>query len=544
MSRTAHMLLALAVYAACGWLIMLHGASLTQALSGIGSDPYDSTWFLAWWPYALTHHLDPFFTRLIWYPYGVSTLWVTAVPLLSLVTWPITALAGPVLSYNLLIISAPVFGAFCGFLLCRHYTRDFAACLAGGFIFGFSAYETAQSLGALNLSIIAFIPLLLLLVQKRLDNEISRPALVAGAALLLLTQFLVCIEIFAMIFVFGGISWALAMLYLEAQRGVLRRLFFDALWTAPFVALPCAPLLLSMARHAALIAHPYGWAYVFTVDLCALIIPSPHNLFGAPFASLSRHFVFVPQEAGGYLGLPLIVLLLWFIRNEGKTPRGRYLAACLLACLILSFGPLLMVDGQFTRLVLPWAGLMRLPLLGAALPGRFALFTSLACGLIVALFMAHPQGRRWRMLLGVLACLALWPKPHPFAPVPVSAFFAQGRVQAVLGPNPRLLILPFSRHGASSFWQQENGFGFTEVGGYLGYPPAPAQSYKAVMELFSGKFGPGFAGDLAAYAQAAGVQYVVAGPGTGADVLGRMATLHWPVRQLDDVRIFTVPVAR
>lgn len=524
-------------------LVMVHGASLTREISGTGSDPFDSVWFLSWWPYALTHHLDPFFTRLIWYPTGVSLLWVTSVPLLALLSWPITASFGPVLSYNLLIVTAPPLAAWCAYFLCRHVTRDFYAALIGGFLFGFSSYETAQSIGALNLSIICCVPLLLLVVLKRLDGELSRPRAVALASVLLLAQFLIAIEIFASIFVFGGIAWALALLYLQERRPALRRLFVDGLWAAPFVALPLAPLLVSMARHQALISHPAAWPYVFTVDPFSLFIPSSLNSLGVFFAGLAKHFASVPQEQDGYLGVPLILLLVVYAWSEGRQPRGRFLVACLLACLVLSFGPQLWVDGHFTPLVLPWALFMRLPLLGAALTGRFALFTALAAAVIAAIWLARPMRRGWHFALALLACAALLPTPHPWRPVPYARFFAPGRVQAVLGANPRLILLPFSRHGPSSLWQVQNAFGFTEVGGYLGFPPAPAQSMKAVMELFAGQYDSSFATDFALYARQAGAQFIVAGPGTDAALLARLAALGWPTRQVDDVTILTVPAA-
>lgn len=537
---------ALVLYAVIAALVMVHGASLTHQLSGTGSDPYDSAWFLAWWPYALTHHLDPFFTRLIWYPSGVSLLWVTAVPLLSLLGWPITAVWGPVVTYNLLIITSPVFCAWSAYFLCRHVTRNygtgnFAAALIGGFIFGFSTYETSQSIGALNLTIVLLVPLLLLVVLKRLDDELSRPQAVALAAVLLLAQFLICIEIFAMIFVFGGIAWALALLHLPARRPVLWRLAIDGLYTSPFVALPLAPLLVAMARHYTLINHPAAWPYVFTADLFSLFIPSSLNIFGTLFAGISKYFIDVPQEQDAYLGLPLILLLVLFAHAEGRQPRGRFLITSLLVCIVFSFGPRLWVDGHFTVLVLPWALLMHLPLLGAALTGRFALFTALAAAIIASFWLARPARRGWHFALALCACIALLPKPHPWRSAAYSSFFAPGRVQAVLGSNPRLIVLPYSRHGATSLWQVQDQFGFTMVGGYLGFPPAPAQSYKAVMELFTGQYDPGFGADFTLYAQQAGAQYVVAGPGTDANLLGRVAALGWPARQVDDVTIFIVP---
>ena len=530
------------LYALAAALVMWHGAALTHQLSGTGSDPYDSPWFLAWWPYALTHHIDPLFTRLIWYPTGVSLLWVTSVPLLALLGWPVTAVFGPVLTYNLLIITAPVCSAWAAYFVCRHLARDFAAALIGGFLFGFSTYETSQSIGALNLTVIFCVPLLLLVVLKRLDGALSRRAAVALAALLLLAQFLICIEIFAMIFVFGGIAWALALAYLPARRPALRRLFTDALITAPFVVLPLVPLLIAMARHYALINHPAAWPDIFVADLTSIFIPSPLNLFGRPFAGLSGGIAGDTQENCGYLGLPLLAIIFMFARSRGNALRGRYGILLFLVFLVSSFGPFLWVAGHFTGIALPWLAFVHLPLLGSALPGRFTLFTALVAAIIAALWLAEPGRRAARLALGVVACIFLLPQPHPWRAVPETVFFAPGRVQQVLGPDPRLLILPFAINGPSSFWQMQNDFGFTQVGGYLGFPPKPAQAYKAVIELFGDKMGKHLKpADFAAYAQGAGAQYVVAGPGADPAELGVIAKLGWPVRKTDDVTIFTVP---
>jgi hypothetical protein len=536
---TLQSLVALVLYGLIAAIFMWHGASLTHQLSGTGSDPFDSTWFLSWWPYALTHHLNPFYTRLIWYPSGVSLLWVTSVPLLSLLGWPITAVFGPVVTYNLLIVTAPVFSAWAAYFLCRHLARDFYATLIGGFIFGFSTYETSQSFGALNLTIVFLVPLLLLVVLKRLEGALSRPTAVALAALLLLAQFFICIEIFAMIFVFGGIAWLLALLYLPHRRPVLWRLLADGLWTAPFVALPLVPLLIIMARQYALINHPAAWPYIFVADLLSPFIPTTLNLFGHPFQGVFKGGV--SQENCGYLGLPLLVIMFLFGRRQGKASYGRYCILLLLVCLVCSLGPLLWVAGHCTGIVLPWMVMVHLPLLGSALPARFALFAALVAAIIAAYWLALPGRRGWHLALGVLACVALLPQPHPWRALPQTKFFAPGRVQQVLGPNPRLLLLPFSINGPSSMWQVQNEFGFSQVGGYLGFPPKPAQSYKAVMELFGDHMGESLvAGDFAAYARGAGAQYIVAGPGANPAELNVIATLGWPTRQLDDVTIITV----
>ncbi len=541
MTLRAHALAALLLYSLLASVLMLHGASLTHELSGAGSDPYESAWFLAWWPYALTHHIDPFFTRLIWYPIGASLLWVTSVPLLALLGWPLTSAFGPVLTYNLLIVTSPVFCAWSAYFLCRHMTRNFAAALIGGFVFGFSTYETSQSFGALNLAAVYLVPLLLLVILKRLDDELSRAQAVALAALLLLAQFLICIEIFATLFVFGGLAWALAWACLPARRLVLRRLFADGLYTAPFVALPLLPLFIAMVPYYALINHPGIWPYIWVTDLTSIVLPSQRNLFSYMFGFFNDHRG-GSQENGAYLGLPLLLILAMFVWGQRHTPRGRYCSVVFLLCLVCSLGPYLWVAGRCTGIVMPWMAMVHLPLLAGALPARFTMFASLAAAVITAFWLAQPGRRVARLALGLLACVALLPQPHPWRKLPDAKFFAPGRVEQVLGPNPRLLLLPFAINGPSSYWQMQNQFGFTQVGGYLGFPPKPAQGYKAVMELFGDKMGLSLKPeDFAAYARAAGTQYVVAGPGADPVELAVIGTLGWPVRQVDDVTIFTVP---
>jgi hypothetical protein len=125
--------------------------------------------------------------------------------------------------------------------------------------------------------------------------------------------------------------------------------------------------------------------------------------------------------------------------------------------------------------------------------------------------------------------------------IPNSKFFAPGKVQAALGPDPQLLILPFAINGPSSYWQVENHFGFTQTGGYLGYPPAAMQTYAAVPQLFGNQAGPTFARDMATFAIATGTDDVIITPETKPEMTAALATLHWPTRHVDDVTILTVP---
>ena len=534
---------ALALYALLAAIFIDHGESLTRNIASQGSDPSAFIWFLAWWPWAIAHHTNPLFTSLLWQPAGLALDWVTSVPLLGLIGWPLTRIS-PVLTFNFFILLGPVLAAFMAWLLCLRITQHKPAAIIGGFLFGFSSYEMAQDTATLNLSFTICVPALLLIVLLRLDNRLSRPAAILLAGLALICQFLLCIEIFGMIFIFGGIAWALAMLYLPERRPALRRLVIDGLLTAPLVLLLLSPFLVHMALHADTVNLPALWPYFYSTNLLNFFIPTRTNLFGSGiFAVISSHFNGGPQEQDGYLGLPLLVILLLFAREQGAKPAARLLVAMFLLLVVFSLGPRLWVAGYYSGLVLPWAAFVHLPLVKSALPARFALFVSLTAAIMAASWIASASARQrpLRLALGFLACLVLLPSPHPWMKIPASLFFQPGRVEAALGPQARILVLPFSINCPSSFWQAENHFGFVQTGGYLGFPPKSMQAYPAVDELFGNTRNPGFLTDITNFCTSTHTQFIVLGPGTTPVLQADIARLHWRGQKIDDVVVYTVP---
>jgi hypothetical protein len=539
---------AFGVYGVMAVILIDHGKSLTTNIAGHGADPLLFIWLLAWWPFAVLHHLDPLYTNLVWQPLGVYLPWVTSVPLLSLLGAPVTWAGGPLLTYNLLIIGAPVVSAWAAYRLCLKLTGSPAASIISGYLFGFSTYEMAQNEAALNLSVNLFVPFLLIIVSKRLDDELSRRGVIVAGGLLLIGQFMISAEIFAMLFVFGGLTWALALLYMPERRSQLRRLFIDGLCTAPLVVICLSPFLLTMFSHFGYIHLPQAWPYYFTIDPLSLLIPSPANAIGGDmFRFVSKGFVkFSLQEQDGYLGVPLLLIIFLYARENAGKPAARMLVVLFLLLLIASFGPHLWLDGHYTSIGLPWGLPVLSPLIGSALPARFSMFVSLAAAIMAAIWISAaptPVQQKRRLALGVLACIALLPRFHVWEPVPHSRFFQPGRVQAALGDHARLLLLPFAINGPSSFWQQEAGFSFAQTGGYLGFPPHAMQHYKAVGELFGNYQDPGFVRDFRDFCAATNTQYVVAGPGTPAALNAALARLNWPSHRIDDVTVYTVPSA-
>jgi hypothetical protein len=533
---------ALSGYAIIAWVFIDHGESLLHRIAGQGSDPFAFVWFLAWWPWALTHHLNPLFTHLVWQPEGVYLGWVTSVPLLAILGWPLT-LISPVLTFNVFVLCAPVFSAWMGYFLCLRIAAQPAAAMIGGFLFGFSSYEMAQDSATLNLSTTLFVPLLLLIVLARLDGSLTRPRLVLFGGLALICQFLVCIEIFGMIFLFGCIAWVLAMTYFPQRRAVLRRLVSDGLWTSPFVILALSPWLVSMALHAGTIRLPALWPYYFVADPLNFLIPSRTNLLGG-LLHVSARFNGGVQEQDSYLGLPLLLIIVMFAWEKYRLPAARFLLLMLLLLVVASLGPRLWMAGVVYQVALPWGMFVHLPLIGSALPTRFALFVSLLTAIIATIWTAAAVTARQRITrygLALLAGVFLLPQFHPWRPLPELKFFQPGRVEAVLGSNARVLVLPFAIQGPSSFWQAQSHFGFVQTGGYLGFPPRRMQDYPAVFELFSGIARENLPAGIDDFCTATHTQFIVIGPGAAAPVQAAVAQLNWPARKIDDVVVYTVP---
>jgi len=475
---------------------------------------------------------------LIWQPAGYAVLWGSSVPLLAAVMAPVTLTAGPVVSYNLLVLAAPVLSAFCAYWLCLRITLVPAAAVAGGYLFGFATYQLARA-AILNLSFTFLLPCLVWVCLARLAGDIGRRRFVLLLCLMMIGEFLISTEIFAMMVVFGGIAWLLAFGMLAERRAGLLVLLTDGMIAAPVVAVVLAPFLVSMFSHYPFVNLPAVWPYFFVADLFGFAVPSGDTLLGGGMHGVIESFYGDLQEQDSYLGLPLLLIVYGFARTRWRQLESRFLVMVFLFLLLASLGPDLWVAGHPTGVLLPWRAFMLLPLLGGALPVRFALFVALAAAVIAALWIAAP-GRNMRLMAAGLAGVFLLPVPRTTQALPEQKFFAPGRVAQVLGPGARILVLPFSIQGPSSFWQVESGFGFAQTGGYLGFPPAAAQKFLAVREMFSGDDSAVRVEDLRDFVIATDTQYIVAGPGTSAGMYAVLAQLHWKMRQADGVMIYTV----
>ena len=537
---------AICLYAALSVALIDGGASITRNILGLSSDPLLFIWFLAWWPFALAHHLPPLYSTFVWQPVGIDLVWTNCIPCLALLAAPVTLLGGPVLAYNLLNLLAPVLAAAGGYALCLYITRNALAAMFGGLAYGFSTYEMSESVAHMNLDFNAAVPCLLLVVLVRLDGRLGRPAAAILAALAISVQFYISEEIAATMLIFGGVAWALALLLLAERRVALWRLVADGLLAGLFTLLLTMPILWNVLTVRRGVEIPIGWAYVSAGHLFNLLVTNPRVVLSSPSMAFSGTSLIGRFPQWDFTtGIPLAVILGWYAWTGW--PRGDVKLCCFMLAIIMlaSLGPQLWTGARFTGIVMPWYYVLRVPFINTALPVRFMLYSSLILAIIVAKFVATGGGARTTLqgAFAVFAVAITLTQPHPSMRAPYLHFFRPGRVEAVLGARPRLLILPGTVADVSGFLQAENGFGFVQTTGYLGMPPLAIRHFQAVSDIMFDQDPVSLSKDLAAFCFATHTGFVVAGPGVRPEMVRAMEALAWPQQRVNDVTVFTVPGA-
>jgi hypothetical protein len=482
MSRRRAALGAFAIYLAVSFLAFGLRLLIEPGSQYIGSydDPQIPIWSFAWWPHALLHGQNPFFTHAVWAPAGVNLAWVNSVPAVSVAFAPLTLVVGPIASYNVAAIALPAVSAWAAFLLCRHLTGKWWPSLVGGYLFGFSSYVLGHVTGQPQLTAAFVLPLLALVILRFVEGTTSSKRFTLLAGLLLALQLFISMEVaFTLTIVLAG-----ALLIGYGLAPTLRRRLLSAV-----------PRLLVAYAIAAVLASPFLYYALtsvrvsgfqtpsdFVADLLNVIVPTHVEAAGAGrLHDLSKRFPGNYTEQGAFIGLPVLAIVVLFARRCWSSAFGRFLLAGLALTLVASLGPELTVGGRrvapiptpfgHETVTLPGMGTKFLPLFDNALPVRFALYTALAVAMIVAVWMAsRPAGDALVWLLPALAILILVPNPAAniwSTTYTIPPFFTDARYRTCLAPNENVLPQPVRAGGPEMLWQAVDGFRFRLAGGRL-----------------------------------------------------------------------------
>jgi hypothetical protein len=474
-------LCALALYFSLS--IFFFGRPLFKGFSsfyiGTSADPALMMWLLVWWPHAIAHGLNPMLTRAVWAPHGLNLAWQTGIPLACLFVTPLTLALGPVATFNVLcLLSLPLSG-WCAFIPCRYLAQNYWTSLLGGYVFGFSAYMLGQlTFGHLHMLLVFPVPLAVYLAARRLDGAMTARRFALSLAALLVTQFLLSIEIFATMTIFAALAWLLGW---GLSTGELKERLAGLL--KPIVCGYGIALILVSPYLYYFFAfdftpQPLNSATLYSADLLNFIIPSQANALGQiPFLKLAS-VAFNGgniEEVGACLGLPLIAIAVLFACRHPRGLLGKGLVECLIVTIALSLGPVLHVAGSEFRIALPWLPFSQLPILNSALPVRFSMYSFLILALIVSLWLAIADTNR-AVKIGMAVVIVAFNLPNPSgafwtSAVDTPAFFSTGLYRHYLQRGEIVVVLPYADAGNVALWQAQANMYFAMAEGSAGARP-------------------------------------------------------------------------
>jgi hypothetical protein len=443
--------------------------SPSHVAMGHGNDPKLFAWMLAWWPHAIGEGLNPLYSRLLFAPEGANMMWTTSIPGPSLVLAPITLAAGPLVSYNVLALLAPALNGSTAFLLCRHVTKRIWPSVVGGFIFGFSDYTLATLLGHPHLSLVALLPLFVLLVLRRLEGSLAPRRFVVLLSVTLVSQFLISTEVLLTLTMFGGFALLVGLAFPEPRRPLVRTAGLIASAYAALAVIVSPLIYYTLFKPG---SHPKFVPEVFSADLSNFIFPTGLTQLGSGASQhIARTYLGNHSEQGAYLGIPLLLIVVLFAAQRFKRAGTKRSHQHPVAGALMALGPRVHVNGVAAGTPMPWEALTHVPLARYALPGRVVVYMFLALAVIVALWLSRePRPGRW--LLAALGIAVILPNgDFHFYHFSYSSppFITHDAYRGKLSARDRVLTIPFGSTGM--LWQAQTRMAFALAGGYAQHLP-------------------------------------------------------------------------
>jgi hypothetical protein len=463
-----------------------------DVVGGLFTDPQIFVWSFAWWPHAILHGSNPFYTHQIWAPGGFNLAWATSVPALAIAFAPLTLLFGPLFAYNVACIVMPALAAWTAFLLCRRLTRAAWPSLAGGFLFGFSTYVLAAESTHIFTAAVFLLPVIALLVLRFVDGDLSRRGLAIRLGLVLALQMLLSTEILFFSTLALVLGLLLAIVMVPAARRALVGILLPLAGAYALAAVVTAPFGYYVATGFAFKAPPGATAFV--ADALNLVVPTMATVGGWWSKHLELRWPANDSERGTYLGVPLLAIVALYAWRWRRSPGGRWLVAVFLVAVLAALGSWLTVDGNQLVVLRPWAWLAERPIFKQAMPVRLMVFAALATSVMTAQWAAASTRPAWlRVALPAVAALAIAPNLSwgGWSRTPdVPELFTTSLYKSCIGRGENVLLLPFGTLGDSMMWQARAGFWFRDAGGYISPYPPPSYTWLDGMREVAAEVSP------------------------------------------------------
>lgn len=422
-------------------------------------DHWMHQWTYWWVLKALNEGQNPFYTRLLYYPDGVSLI-THNIAWLNIAFWiPLQAIVGGFAATNLIYIGLFAFNGFAMYLLIRDLIGSQPASFIGGLIFAFWPFLTSQT-GHPN-SIIAFwLPLALLFLIRTLENGRIRDAVLTGVFLALggIARW--------QLLIVGSLLFFLYLLYrcLTEARYRTKRTLSLLLLTGLVAMILMAPFAIPVVVALPEIAQFTEYEELVRstsqgADALAYVVPNQTLTIGDVILNDLPDRLTFDNDQMEYLGLTVLGLAIYGSVKRWKSARFWILISFLY--IVLALGPRLEIGQVFYpqvpmpyRLIEDWIFIRII-----AFPDRFNTFLGLPVAMLAALGVSslinqRANGRKTAALVAVLGLLIL--VEYALLPYPTAVGQApEWYIQLAQEPGQfAILDLPMDRQFRDKFYMQ------------------------------------------------------------------------------------------
>jgi hypothetical protein len=470
----------------CGittWLYGPHVFDANRILNQPTDDWAQEVWFLGWPAYALQHGISPFYSTWMNYPNGINLMQNTSMPLLGIVFAPITWLAGPVVTYSIVLRVGMIASACSAQWVARRLGISRFASVLVGLAYAFSTIELVEGNGHAFLTFLPLPPLigyaLSALVAGRMGSR--RAGLTVG--ILFAAQALISLEVALMTAICCVVGLLAAVVcYPRLVRTTNALALLEGLgWALGSAAVLLVVPMLSFFGRGHFGGPAHADLAIYRANLASIVVPG-RDTWLSPLGRHLPNVLAYRRENGAYLGLPLLLVLLAVAIRGWRVPLVRIGTVTLLGIVVLSLGDRLNVTGATTGIPLPFAALARLPFVDSIDPVRFFMFIALlaallaAWGLDRAIAWAQPSrtaSAHWLRptLVGaavIVVVLSLAPaRPYPSSSTGTPAWLASAQGAALVPAGSVVLFYPYPTlfDNQPMLFQAADGFRYKIVGG-------------------------------------------------------------------------------
>ena len=401
-----------------------------------GNDTWNHVWGF-WWvaQEILEHGRWPGWTDLISWPTGGALYFIDTFN--ALVTLPLQAVAGPVVTHNTVVAGSLWFSALCAWLLARHVVRSDAAALVAGATYGFCPHILAQAHNGITESLnIGWLALYLLALLKLLQRPSLRWGLLTWLALALCGVFNWYYGLFAGLITVVILLWRVRV---DPPRwgAFLRCCLAGAGVVGPLAAAALWALKSSMDAPDALVNRDadFVWNSLLYHNMSDLqCFFRPGRFYSPDLKALYGEELLIVVYVGWWI-IALAAAALVTVK-----PRRQLWPWLLVAVIfwIFALGPYLYAFGEYVeisgrRLPLPFLAFFEaLPLFSRiSHPFRFVVGVELGLGILAAAALAgqlrgRPRWERW--IIGVAAAVLVVAETWLFSPAQLPVATSNARL--------------------------------------------------------------------------------------------------------------------